>query len=979
MPVNFEIDFIQPLLLDLQNGKFSDVDDYAKAVSKYYQQTIAKGAPIGIPPTLPSPAAQGAPVPVSAGPGDGYTPPLSTVSYSRMERIVVGYYKAKDISINEATLDYYKKALTRLVQDAKTQRDKIQALVPLIKKLTQQAAQLPQNIKQIVKGIDVVFTSYKEDLTTIVESSDLVNEQEQQQLQNTLQSSYSEELNLYNKLKQGGFENLQDIINTSVTLKRYVKNQEQKGSNTQDIFKTRFKGLLSNMIADFSNATQPEGFADVLTRFKENKSNLTADKKQVIQKTEKAIESVKLIKYFVEPEIAKLKKELEISKKNVKARFDRKIEEQKKVISKKVSEIAKKKAGVKEKSEKQKLFEKYVKDVKRLKEENEKKVKDYATKAKAVSSLVQDSVKLVASVELTRKDAIKQVDVLKKKVENIQPTNLENNDNNRELKSYLNKQGLSDYKQALEPITQNTTTNFINIRNVLQDTDDSYGKLINRLNSIQEDLEKLEDGFNELRGERKQTKRRVRKVKVKTPQSLLSVLKLIKKLKQSIDVFVGRCESWVKEQIKKKQKDIDALNERIQIAVINSLPKSIGAESVATQKQAAEEAKRLVEVYKAKIDTVTKKTRAAVLAGKSAIKLGQNASTKDLTIGSNEQPLKAFSKAIFDYQTVGVQATSSNYKYWLSWKQDFDKNINKFKTLSQLTVIAKALLSELAPPKSLSFTQRLTQDLQKASNTQVGLNRTDYDKVTNIVKRFIEAPANDPKSLIQVVKEIDNTIKKQSLKKFIGSANVVTVLISIEREYLQKTRKRVKQLAAASEKASKLDSDSKSLRESNKKLQELSKALDGQGSLLVELISLIAKYAKQLELFLVKEVKDQLKPIEDKLKTEKKRIEEQFQERLKNQVKKKVKNDLTPQSIMYNVATNLFWAGSTWTNSVGTTFQVGTIGPFRPLLIDGKVSGIEASVRELAANLQLQLLQVSGLVIPNPSTGITPFPFVGYK
>ena len=55
------------------------------------------------------------------------------------------------------------------------------------------------------------------------------------------------------------------------------------------------------------------------------------------------------------------------------------------------------------------------------------------------------------------------------------------------------------------------------------------------------------------------------------------------------------------------------------------------------------------------------------------------------------------------------------------------------------------------------------------------------------------------------------------------------------------------------------------------------------------------------------------------------------------------------------------------------------MAPFKRLKVDGKIDGVEAAVRELAENLKSQLNTMQGLVIPNPATGLVPFPFVGYK
>ena len=102
--------------------------------------------------------------------------------------------------------------------------------------------------------------------------------------------------------------------------------------------------------------------------------------------------------------------------------------------------------------------------------------------------------------------------------------------------------------------------------------------------------------------------------------------------------------------------------------------------------------------------------------------------------------------------------------------------------------VAIVLKNELKKPNGSLFIEKLIADLDQVFNTEVGLNKTNYGKIANIFSTFIESPSNDPKQLNQAVKEIQTTLKGQTLKKFIGSANILTVLIAIEREYLQKTK-----------------------------------------------------------------------------------------------------------------------------------------------------------------------------------------------
>ena len=1005
MPVNFEIDFIQPILKDLQAGNYKSVDDYAKAVTKYYQKTIAKGAPQGIPVSLPSPAASGAPAPVSAGPGDAYTEQISTPSHLRMEKVVTTYYDIKATKIDKASLDYYKGALERLIQDYKKAKDVVENLVPLILKLKEDIEQLPQKLNELVEGVKVLYESYKKDLDKVINNGIEINEEEREQVLASFRKTYKDEADLMLFIKQGDFSNVDQILATVTRFRTYVRRQEQKGTNTNDIVKNRFLGLLRDMVVDFINITSPEGFESVLVRFIDNKKSIKQGERDIITKAQSAVQFIKMIRFFIEPEYARLKKEYELKKENVKAKFEQKIDDKKKLIAKRLEES---KVG-KKASEKIKFLKKNVEDAKRYVKEKEESIKREVEIVKAAKKLIEKSTKIAVSVSEISTRTIEQVDSIKAQVEELEvqttvSTNKEEDQttkkNKKELRDYLNIQGLSDeFKVALEPIAQSATTDFINIRNILQNTDENYNKLFNAVESLEYDIQDLEEDFNDLQGDlqdgrtggrgRKgkdtQKKRRERVYKnLNKKRGILDVFQFLMRLKAKLDAFIGKVEDWIKSQIEKKKKYIDKQATKIQIAIINSLPKFIGAESVETKEEAAKEQARLAELYKKRVQTITKKARAITFVVKSATKLARNASQSpaDLSAGSNEKPLKDLSKGVFDFKTINVEPNSPTYKRWDSWKTDFDKNIDRYKVIDQLVGVAIVLKNELKKPNGSLFIEKLIADLDQVFNTEVGLNKTNYGKVANIFSTFIESPSNDPKQLNQAVKEIQTTLKGQTLKKFIGSANIITVLISIEREYLQKTRKHIKQVAAVTSKASELSSaneEDSNVKGFNKKIQNLSKVAEGQGSFIVELIDLIDEEAKSLERWIVKEKRELTREIDNDLNREKEKLEEWFAKKSEQLKRKFIKNDLVPQSVTYNVATNLFWTGATWVNNVGTTFQTLPIGFFKPLRVDGKLDGVESSVRELARNLENQLMQVKGLVIPNPATGIIPFTFVGYK
>ena len=104
-------------------------------------------------------------------------------------------------------------------------------------------------------------------------------------------------------------------------------------------------------------------------------------------------------------------------------------------------------------------------------------------------------------------------------------------------------------------------------------------------------------------------------------------------------------------------------------------------------------------------------------------------------------------------------------------------------------------------------------------------------------------------------------------------------------------------------------------------------------------------------------------------------IKKEFTDKLKDKL---VNIDAKAMGVMFGLAARLFWTGATWTNPVGTTFTVFTIGPFKPIKGLPK-DGAAGIAREIGNSFKLQLLPMTGLATPLPANAIPPFPFVGYN
>ena len=122
MPLDFENNFIQPLLLDIQNGNIPDASTYCAKVGEYYEKTVtAKEGKIIIPQTLVSPtltsANLGVPVtvPISVG-EDAYLQPNSYRSQLKMYRTLAQYYVNKELVSGQLDLEQSLSTLESIVR-----------------------------------------------------------------------------------------------------------------------------------------------------------------------------------------------------------------------------------------------------------------------------------------------------------------------------------------------------------------------------------------------------------------------------------------------------------------------------------------------------------------------------------------------------------------------------------------------------------------------------------------------------------------------------------------------------------------------------------------------------------------------------------------------------------------------------------------------------------------------------------------------
>ena len=1041
MPINFELDFVQPLLKDLETGQFKDVGDFATGVTKYYVQTIEKGAPFGIPPTLPAPAASGAPAPVGTGPNDAFKTPLNQVSKQKFDRAVFVYFDTKEMLLQKDNLEQKKAALQGIIRKAKYQKELISARVALIKTLSQKVKELPANIKQLGDTAKEMIASYKTDLlAVVVQIKEIAASDIDPSI--TFKDTFPEEHAVIETLtnlefKAGSPTEIKQTYNNILTVIQYLEKANRVTSNeneTQRYIKQRLSAAAQKIVKIVTTIIEPDKFGDLLTQFISDKSRITEATERKVRQGRQAVEAIKIIKYIVEPQIRILEQKLKIQKENIKERIELELSRQKEVISKKISEIGKRK----EKSERKKLFEKYVEDAKRLKAENQDNIVKAKKVIKLVTALTKDGTALLQASTKLKDDITKEFGSLKVEFEKIKERtskdikpitniNLSGSNTSGEMRSYLTAQGLKDLYEPLNQSIGSLTIDFIDIRKLLEKSETKYDQYDSKIFALQDRFVGIENSLREFKDLPKKPKPKRKRAprKGRSRSTIISILKKLKLLLARVEAFIKkqllRAEKFANEQIAKAR----IIAKRVEIAVINSLPIPEQFKDVETRRAAIEEKKETIEQYKVKLQQTKQKIQAAALLGLNAAKVGTNLAAKDFSAAKNEQPLQKIASAKFQYFTVGVDPASPQYKKEEDDKNRFLKEVGVLKQIEQLVTIAILTIQGLknTPDKLAAgpqnFIEELKQDFERLSSiaqSQSGeISLIDAagranQKAINLIKSFAEAPINNPKGLIATIKDIKVTVQGEMLQEVLKPVSIAPTLISLEQKYLQKVKKLLAQMVGVAtpedeEDKPTEDTSNEGLVASNyRKAQELKKRKkqaakeklgsskmyvslqkmhkilnEGRGSFIIFLIEKISELVARIEAFVRIQINKVNEFIKKEIKGRLDKEKKQYQDRLQAILKKKLQNDLIPQTITYNIASLLFWTGASWTNTNGTIFQVFTIPPFKKLTVDGRIKGTAAAVRELAQNFELQLTTLNGLCVPNPATGIPPFPFVGYK
>ena len=525
------------------------------------------------------------------------------------------------------------------------------------------------------------------------------------------------------------------------------------------------------------------------------------------------------------------------------------------------------------------------------------------------------------------------------------------------------------------------------------------------------------------------------------PKPKYTIIALLKELVEFIQFIYGwvvKTVKRIKKFIKRQVDNAIRIKKQIEEAVIASLPIPTASADIETRAQAAKEKAETIKQYKQKVLNFRKKGEAIALVGQAAGPLLNNLAGGKLRASENEKWIKQIGLGKFKYNIVGLESDSPQYLKEEAEKKAFDENVNSlriietyvdliitvYKDIQQSKDKAKALVNETtntATQFGLGFIEDLKQAAIQAANSKIerrpdGTIGAVADLASNrVLSVLLNLFEGEPKfdTILSKLRKIRTELKGKVLSSLIQSADFTQSFVSVEQKYLFGTQAVVRKLVGRID-PTEIEKEESGENEGNaivktdaeirrraKQQAEAAKAqlrklnirgfnfydemikLDKlinkrQGSFLAALIDRLLYSVNDFEQRIRKQVKEWLKDTKLEIKERIQKAAEEHSDKLAKIKAKLINADALVQTAVLGLSARMFWTGVTWQNTVGTTFQVITIGRFPRLTSNGLTDGGAAVIREIASNFEKQLKNMQGIYFPNPSLGIPPQTFKGY-
>lgn len=972
MPYNFETTFTQPILTKLDNGVIKGPKDWANTITNAYINTIKLGLPQAVPSVLPAPGLNpSAPPPFAIG-ASPYT--TASARSKQMYNVIYAYFYAKELKLDQGSIQGMVASVKQLITKLKTRQRQVKTLIDQINIAKEEVKQIPKLIEEIIEGIQDEIKYQAEKIEDVARSL--------QRFRIELgpvrfDGIFAEELDLINKVKKFKVTDPVAVRDMVLLVSDYGKRTNNLLASTssealmKNYVKTKLVGVASLYLDLAKGVVDPTKILDIVKQL----ANARAKAKLLQAK----VERFDLFVRYIQPKLTKLERRKKQKIREIKTRIQTKLVDLKKRLNKKIEEYNKKKEDGKAKA----FYKKAKKTITDFKKKNEVKIKKARKTVRLLKKAFKQSAIVVGKTialsdglrlefENIKSEIIKFQKSTKESVENFnssinnapttQTINVKSTDVNfinnevEKVKKYFQDSGLSDFANLAALIITETKCSVQTFKIFFQKQNSRIKQYVSEFEDLEISVKDLVKTLKELRSEREEKSQdgenqRSNKTLISRIKSLKDLLLvLLKKVKPTIQ----RIQTWIKIKIKQAKTYIETklkkFKEDLEVYILNLLPIKSDVQDPKDKKLAAQDKKNKIKNRVKQVKSIAKSIKHAIRMGRSAITITKNINSGKYTFSQNSQPIDDLLNSYFAFRmegkSRGVQSQLLEEK--IIYKQ-------RFQSLLIIELLITSLIETFKEIKQTNFTKDFEQLMEVAKTSIPGRST-----ITNLIELF-KNPPRDPKQLKDAVESLSLDV--------LQDVHVITKLVELEKKYLRKSREVIKTACDIKElEGSKFGST----------LLKIKNCLQKNQSFIQLGIDLLKKEFQKLIAFIKKKVSEIIKNIKNKIKEKKAKQQQNIKKEVKNEKDRKVNADAAIMSVVFGLATRLFWTGAQWIGPTGSNHLVITIGSFKRIKAKS-TDGASAMVREIARSFERQLYNMRGFVTPIAATGIPPISFTGYK
>lgn len=400
------------MLLDIQNGEIPDADTFAAKIAEYYEKTVTQGMPVGISPTLLSPAltaaASGVPTfaPISSG-NDSFRKPNSYNSQLNMYRTLARYYIGKEVLSGQQDLEQTIDTLAGLVRKQTFNVQRVKVFIEEGKRISKQIEELPiilEDVKLLIKDIITEYRGLLKDARAELESDEFKQAAAEAGIA-SIPKVFAEEITIIDTVSNLKVDNIQNLTSTINIIASYFKKVRYLSQSPQDRLRSlvirKIKTAVQRIMEAASALVEPRKIGSLLAR-------LTSDNAEVKARIDKSLLAYKRFKQLedqLRPRLIEIERRIKEEKEKAKEILANKIADIKDKIDVKMQQLAdkrRKRRALRQsrrlpKSPKKELFKKAADDIKTLRKNNEENVKTLKRKIKTINSIIQNGNELIGS------------------------------------------------------------------------------------------------------------------------------------------------------------------------------------------------------------------------------------------------------------------------------------------------------------------------------------------------------------------------------------------------------------------------------------------------------------------------------------------------------------------------------------------------------------------------------------------------------